>query len=433
MDLRDRTDLPYRFFKPKNSNRWNIRFSISGFPQIKYALGTADDDEALRIAADKYQDAVFQAKHGILAANGSFKSVAKDYVKTLYAEAERDPSKLTKAKYADAVVSRYLIGFFKTIAVTAITYGKMQEYTGWRRHYWTTGDGADLKHLTPYWRNGREVHPVAKHEEATAATLKRENVILRGVFKHAVRKGLIKAGDVPQQELPKVNSDKRPAFSKEQYSKLVLTSEQRLAESVGQRDVLFARGMLHNFILIATDTGMRPKELFNLNWGHIEGFEEALSKRTIDAHITIHAYGKGKKPAPLVPMKTVITHLEQIQKIYRMRFQTLPTPETPVFCNIDGGRITTFNKSLNKLLEACDLCTDAFGRKFSSYSFRHTYATWAMQDPLMDVYKLAINMRTSVAMVERYYSKVMPEDHAAILRGDHKWAPKNPPKGSEQR
>ena len=101
MDLRDRTDLPYRFFKPKNSNRWNIRFSISGFPQIKYALGTDDDDEALRIAADKYQDAVFQAKHGILAANGSFRSVAKDYVKALYLEAERDPTKLTKAKYAE--------------------------------------------------------------------------------------------------------------------------------------------------------------------------------------------------------------------------------------------------------------------------------------------------------------------------------------------
>ena len=107
-DLADRTDLPYRFFKPKNSNRWNMRFSISGFPQIKYALKTSDDEEALKLAEEKYQDAKFQAKHGILAANGSFRSVALDYVKSMYLEAQSKPNRLTAAKYADRVVDRFL-------------------------------------------------------------------------------------------------------------------------------------------------------------------------------------------------------------------------------------------------------------------------------------------------------------------------------------
>ncbi|MFC6636680.1 hypothetical protein GV827_15160 [Sulfitobacter sp. JBTF-M27] len=245
-DLRDKTDLPYRFFKPKNSNRWNIRFSISGFPQIKYALGTDDDDEALQIAAEKYQEAVFQAKHGILAANGSFRSVALDYVKAMQLDAQRRPNRLGAAKYADAVVTRYLIPFFKTIAISAVTQAKLYEYTDWRRSYWTTGDGAKEKFLTPYMRNGKKVFPLAKHEEATDATLRRENVILSGVFKHAVRKGLIKPGDVPKQELPKPKLNKRPAFKVEEFTKLVLTSEQRIAEAADNPDIMFARGMLHN-------------------------------------------------------------------------------------------------------------------------------------------------------------------------------------------
>lgn len=160
-DLSHRTDLPYRFFKPKNSNRWNMRFSITGFPQIKYALGTSDDDEALALAAEKYQDAVFQARHGILAANGSFRSIAADYVKSLYLIAERNPSKLETAKRTDAVVERYLSEYFQTISISAITHAKLNSYTNWRRVYWTTGFGAKLNHK-PYKRGDKTVYPEHK-------------------------------------------------------------------------------------------------------------------------------------------------------------------------------------------------------------------------------------------------------------------------------
>ncbi|MFC6636679.1 tyrosine-type recombinase/integrase [Sulfitobacter sp. JBTF-M27] len=179
--------------------------------------------------------------------------------------------------------------------------------------------------------------------------------------------------------------------------------------------------MLHNFIMIAADTGMRPKEMFNLNWNHIEGLDHARQSRAKEARIRISAFGKGRNPAPLIPKSTVASQLLNIRRIYKFRFGKEPTAEMPVFCNLKGERITTFNKSLNALLDACDLRTDAHGQKFSSYSFRHYYATQALRDPQIDVYKLGTNMRTSVAMIERYYSDVIPEDHAALFRGDHEW------------
>ncbi|MGB0900490.1 tyrosine-type recombinase/integrase [Halocynthiibacter sp.] len=419
-DLRDRTDLPYRFFKPKNSNRWNMRFSITGFPQIKYALGTSDDDEALALAAEKYQDAAFQARHGILAANGSFRSVAADYVKTLYLIAERNPSKFEAAKRTDAVVKRYFSPFFKTMAITAITHSKLAAYTQWRRVYWTTGPGANQDY-EPYERGGKTVHSKAKHEEPKNASLRREDAYLRGVFKHAVGKGLLKPSDVPTQDIPKPKSNKQPAFTKEQYATLYECSLQRLADAQGRPEILYARGMLHHFITLAVETGMRPIELLNLNWKHIEGMDAARSQKPEDRKIIILAYGKAIEASRIVPKGTAYSTLDNIRKTYIWRFKTEPTSETPVFCNIQGGRMTTFNKSLNALLDACNLRTDSNGKKFSSYSFRHSYATWALQDPNVDYMKLSTNMRTSVGMLEKHYSKVIAEDHAAIFRGDHEW------------
>ncbi|MBS1165545.1 MAG: hypothetical protein H6R00_1570 [Proteobacteria bacterium] len=76
------------------------------------------------------------------------------------------------------------------------------------------------------------------------------------------------------------------------------------------------------------------------------------------------------------------------------------------------------NVSLNALLEAAKLKTDVFGQVRSAYSFRHTYATRQLRKGT-DVYTLAINMRTSVRMIEMYYSDVVPEDLARQLEGSY--------------
>jgi integrase len=54
---------------------------------------------------------------------------------------------------------------------------------------------------------------------------------------------------------------------------------------------------------------------------------------------------------------------------------------------------------------------------WSTHSFRHTCATSQIRDGV-DVYTLAINMRTSVRMIEMYYSDIIPEDRAKLLEGN---------------
>ncbi|MBS1165414.1 MAG: chemotaxis protein CheB [Proteobacteria bacterium] len=80
-----------------------------------------------------------------------------------------------------------------------------------------------------------------------------------------------------------------------------------------------------------------------------------------------------------------------------------------MFVNASGERAQSYKKNLNALLEAAKLKTDVFGQVRSAYSFWHTYATRQPRKGT-DVYTLAINMRTSVRMIELYYSDVVPND-----------------------
>ena len=48
------------------------------------------------------------------------------------------------------------------------------------------------------------------------------------------------------------------------------------------------------------------------------------------------------------------------------------------------------------------------GQDRTIYSFRHTYATFALLNDSMDIHTLAIQMGTSIAMIERHYSHLTP-------------------------
>ncbi|MEO0636275.1 MAG: UTRA domain-containing protein [Pseudomonadota bacterium] len=107
-------------------------------------------------------------------------------------------------------------------------------------------------------------------------TPKREATVLRGIFKLAVRKGYLKPGEVPQVDFGKSAKKRRPAFTKAQMAKLLSVSEARILEAARDPKLRYQRYLPHQFIVIAVETGLRTKELFNLDWGHIENFVENI-------------------------------------------------------------------------------------------------------------------------------------------------------------
>ena len=67
-------------------------------------------------------------------------------------------------------------------------------------------------------------------------------------------------------------------------------------------------------------------------------------------------------------------------------------------------------------MKTLDLVYGADGKSRSLYSLRHTYATFALKNG-RDIHKLALQMGTSVAMLEKFYSKVSPRMNAAEHAG----------------
>jgi integrase len=51
------------------------------------------------------------------------------------------------------------------------------------------------------------------------------------------------------------------------------------------------------------------------------------------------------------------------------------------------------------------------------YSFRHTYATFALLNDGMDIHALAVQMGTSIGMIERHYSHLTPRLKKDMLTG----------------
>ncbi len=57
------------------------------------------------------------------------------------------------------------------------------------------------------------------------------------------------------------------------------------------------------------------------------------------------------------------------------------------------------------------------GQNRTLYSLRHPYATFALLDDGMDIHALAIQMGTSIGMIERHYSHLTPRLKKDMLTG----------------
>ena len=72
----------------------------------------------------------------------------------------------------------------------------------------------------------------------------------------------------------------------------------------------------------------------------------------------------------------------------------------------DGTQPYSLNGTFERLLKECNLLKDVAGRNRCLYSLRHTYATLALTDGMVDIHTLARQMGTSVGMLEKHYSKL---------------------------
>ena len=82
----------------------------------------------------------------------------------------------------------------------------------------------------------------------------------------------------------------------------------------------------------------------------------------------------------------------------------------------DGTRTKHLDGTFEQCLKESGLMHDRHDKKRTLYSMRHTYATFQILNGI-DLHTLAVQMHTSIAMLETHYSHLTPTLKAKELAG----------------
>lgn len=188
----------------------------------------------------------------------------------------------------------------------------------------------------------------------SAATMARKIATLRSFYRWMDRVGLVNSNPMLLIRTPRQNKRLPKAIGVEQVEKLLSAPDD--SDLLGARD----RAILETLY----STGIRVSELVGINRGDIDESQEALIVR-----------GKGRKER-IVPLGShalaALRHYTMMLDEPAKRAGTRPDPESPLFINKHGTRLSTrsVRRKVSKYLVTAGLDPD-----ISPHTLRHSFAT----------------------------------------------------------
>ena len=282
----------FTIFQRQGSSNWWVRFSIRGEGQIRKSLGTSDEIEAQRKAAKLWHEAQYRKENGLRAVQRTFQSVADEFIEHMKELSRLGEKRFDRGDRIEPIVRRYFIPYFEKKPIDAITDGDISRYMEWRKSYWITGPGKDQTHIE-YERKGRRIkRPATDMRRVPSLSSQRgEAVVLRQLFRQAAKWGYINQTQIPNVETPRVPPSPRPSFSADEMTALLTLAEKRMLDPQINDEVRRDRTILYAYVAIAANTGMRPTELKNLNWGDVLGYRNSIGLSIGERDIRIRARG----------------------------------------------------------------------------------------------------------------------------------------------
>jgi integrase len=218
---------------------------------------------------------------------------------------------------------------------------------------------------------------------------------LAQVFKTAVHNGMCLQSEIPSISAPTVHN-RRPDFKKEELPKLK-DKLQEYIDCAPDNRIRDRRIDLRDYVLLQLHIGCRNEELLNLGTKHLEKFKvtgqqcyiATLDGKTKQRKVFVDAY------ATNLINKRVKRHND---KLHNRLWQVVD------FSNIFGNWIKWSGLEYNSNNE-----------KRTMYSLRHTYATQKIISTKGDWGAVALQMGTSIEMLQRHYSHVLIENQAHVL------------------
>jgi len=392
--LRDDTvlilDGEVRVYRRERSKRWQVAFSIDGNP-IRISTGKRNLNEAKEVARDIYLEYKFRHKNDLPIVTKKFSDVARLAIADMRKQLDGGLGKKVYLHYI-VCIEQYLIPFFGAQYVTSIDYEKIQSFYDWRRE-----------------KMGRE---------PKASTLNTHNSAMNRVFDEAVARGFLAQKDVPILLNKGEKSERRPDFTREEYATMIRKLPHWIKQGKAGKPTDM-RYLMRDYVLVLANTGMRHgAEALNLNWKHVTLFEENGLQ-----YLEMSVTGKtGRRD--IICRSGTINYLKRIHErsddIKHMSFEQLLKArlDVPVFRLPDGTVSKNIHQTFRAFMKDSGLLKcPRTGQNRTLYSLRHTYATFALLNDGMDIHALAVQMGTSIGMIERHYSHLTPRLKKDMLTG----------------
>tara|TARA_R110002012_G_scaffold290152_2_gene483643 strand:- start:1770 stop:3011 length:1242 start_codon:yes stop_codon:yes gene_type:complete len=392
--LRDDTHLlldgAIRVYRRVRSKRWQAAFTIDGHT-VRISTGKRDLEEAKEYAGDAYLEYKFRHKNDLPIVTKKFSDVARLAIVDMRKQLNAGLGKKVFKDYIVCIES-YLIPFFGSQHVTSIDYQKIQDFYEWRR--------------------------IKMGREPKASTLNTHNSAMNRVFDEAVARGFLAHKNVPLLVNKGEKSERRPDFTREEYATMIRKLPSWITQGKKGKPTDM-RHLMRDYVLILANTGMRHgTEALNLRWKHVTLFEDKGLQ-----YLEMSVSGKtGRRD--IICRSGTINYLKRIHErsedIKHIPFEQLlkNKVDLAVFRLPDG----TVSKNLHQTFRAFVTETGLIkcprtAQNRTLYSLRHTYATFSLLNDGMDIHALAIQMGTSIGMIERHYSHLTPRLKKDMLTG----------------
>ncbi|MXP29694.1 site-specific integrase [Porphyrobacter algicida] len=331
------------------------------------------------VAEDWYLELCAKKRFGELQSGKTFAQVALQFEKEYEAITQGRRSPKWVQGHKDRI-RLHLLPYFGKMSVQSITSGAAQEYRVQRMT-----KPADWNDDERVWR------PPARN------TLHNEIVTLSMVLKTAYRHGWIEhVPDLSDPYRRQTKVEHRPWFTPNEYKLLYQSTRANAAEPTRPHFKWHAE-QLHDFVLFAANTGLRPDELKQLEFRDVEIVDDDYSGEHI---LEIEVRGK-RGVGYCKSMPGAVRPFERLRDRKRLsgeddaeERETLPTDR--LFPN-------EFKKMFNRILADNNLKFDRNGKARTAYSLRHSYICFRLLEGA-DIYQVAKNCRTSVEMIEKHYA-----------------------------
>jgi len=160
--------------------------------------------------------------------------------------------------------------------------------------------------------------------------------------------------------------------------------------------------------ITAVGTGLRPEELFALEWRDVDKRASVVHVRRAYTRGRLKEWGKTERSRRRVPLRDrVLASLDVIPR-------RLDVPL--VFASARGGYVDLHNFRSREWIPAVKAAGFVEGKKAAKriYDCRHTYATMSLAAGV-SLFSLSRRMGTSLEMIDRTYGHLAPDAEAVEL------------------